>query len=164
MDKTNKRRGVPRWLRRGAFLALAVLFTIGAAAVDGAQEAPEEPGASTGQMSASTFRPNQIKRSRDGKTAFRSLDDTDALVCENANLALFVDEERAVIKVQDKANGYVWSSGLDEADVQELTATWQRFAQALFVAEYVDRYAPTTPVREFPVIQSIVRKPDGLEF
>lgn len=165
MDKPLKKRIGQKWLRSVACVALAAVLALSTAALNETASPGDtaQPPEDSAPISSTAFLPNQIKKETGGKTASRSLDQTDALVCESSRLALYVDEERAVIKIQDKENGYVWSSGLDEADVAELTATWQRFAQAPLVAEYVDRYAPTTPVREFPTVQKIVKKDDGLE-
>ena len=87
MGKPNKRRLVPQRLRSATFLVLVVLFTVGTAAVDVPEAAPEEPGSSPVQMSTSIFRPNQIKKEQGGKTASRSLDDTDVSVI-NSNFAM----------------------------------------------------------------------------
>lgn len=59
------------------------------------------------------------------------------LVTENENLALYINEEEASIRIQNKKNGYVWG-GLSEAQSENMNDTWSAFANSLVSIEYLN--------------------------
>ncbi len=63
-------------------------------------------------------------------------------VCENENLALYIDEEIASIRVVDKKSGYVWGA-LEEKDPEDLNNTWGAFANSVVSISYMDRTGAT---------------------
>ena len=60
-----------------------------------------------------------------------------ALVAENENLALYVKEEIAGIRVVNKESGYVWGA-LENEDPENLNNTWGAFAQSIVSISYMD--------------------------
>jgi len=67
------------------------------------------------------------------------------LVCENENLALYIDEEIASIRVADKKSGYVWGA-LTEKDPENLNKTWTSFAQSVVSISYMDKTGSTKQI------------------
>ena len=65
------------------------------------------------------------------------LNGNDKLVCRNDEIALFYDEKSMIMKVQDLANNYVWSSTMD-LGMESLSSTWKEFARSLLVVEMID--------------------------
>lgn len=59
------------------------------------------------------------------------------LVAENDNLALYVKEDIASIRVVNKASGYVWGA-LENEDPENLNDTWASFAQSVVSIGYMD--------------------------
>lgn len=62
----------------------------------------------------------------------------DRLAAESDRLRLYLDEASLSIKVQDKSNGYIWSSAVPQDRMQSLNLEWQRIAASLLVAEYIN--------------------------
>ena len=59
------------------------------------------------------------------------------LVAENDQLALYVKEEIAGIRVVNKESGYVWGA-LENEDPEDLNDTWGSFAQSIVSISYMD--------------------------
>lgn len=70
---------------------------------------------------------NTVNSSLDGFT----------LVTENENLALYINEDEASIRVQNKKNGYVWG-GLSEEQAANMNDTWTAFANSIVSIEYLN--------------------------
>ncbi len=64
------------------------------------------------------------------------------LVCENKNLALYIDEEIASVRIVDKKSGYVWGA-LEEKDPENLNKTWGSFANSVLSISYMDQTGAT---------------------
>lgn len=71
----------------------------------------------------------------------------DRLIAENANVRLYLDEENCLFKVENRANGYVFSSSPAAERVQALNREWQNMASSLVVAESLN--ASGTSARAF---------------
>ena len=59
------------------------------------------------------------------------------LVTENENLALYINEEQASIRLQNKENGYVWG-GISAAQAENMNDTWTAFANSIVSIEYLN--------------------------
>lgn len=64
------------------------------------------------------------------------------LVAENENLALYIKEEIAGIRVVNKESGYVWGT-LENEDPENLNNTWAAFAQSVVSISYMDATGAT---------------------
>ena len=64
------------------------------------------------------------------------------LVCENENLALYINENVASVRVVNKSNGYVWGA-LATEDPENLNDTWGGFAQSVVSISYMDKTGAT---------------------
>ena len=82
------------------------------------------------------------------------LTQNDNLVAENENLKLFLNEVNMVLKVQDRSNGYIWSSGIEQDDMHGLNMKWQRIATSLLVAEYIN---PAGTINSSPLVHNDAR-------
>jgi len=72
---------------------------------------------------------------------------TYALSAENAQFALYVDAESLAFKLVNKANGYVWHSGIDvPLEDDRLNRSWQAFARSGISIEYFDQRATTSRI------------------
>lgn len=60
-------------------------------------------------------------------------------VTENDQLVLFVQEESLAIKIQNKETGYIWHSGVDNAENYRLNNTWTDMVQSALTIDYLDR-------------------------
>ncbi|MGD7053098.1 DUF5696 domain-containing protein [Sutcliffiella horikoshii] len=60
-------------------------------------------------------------------------------VTENDKLALYVQEESLAIKIQNKETGYIWHSGVDNAENYRLNNTWTDMVQSAITIDYLDR-------------------------
>ena len=67
------------------------------------------------------------------------------LVAENENLALYVKEEIASLRVLNKKSGYVWGA-LENEDPDNLNKTWGSFAQSIVSIEYIDSTGATKQI------------------
>ena len=63
----------------------------------------------------------------------------DKLVSQNDNFALYYNQLAAEVKVEDRANGYVWTSAAKEYEGYRLSSTWKRFSKAILVIETINR-------------------------
>lgn len=66
-------------------------------------------------------------------------------VCDNDNLALYIDEETASIRVLDKKSGFVWGA-LTEKDPENLNKSWGSFAQSVVSISYMDKTGSTKQI------------------
>lgn len=136
-------------------LSIVLLFFVGITTIS--QATPEKED-SNGLLDKDAGKPiflEKVNRDKQGSAISREIDTADTLVSENDNFSLYLDEKRLIVKVLDKGNGYVWASGIDTDDVEELTGEWKNFSQSILVVEYLDKYAPTKLVRSYPVPQDI---------
>lgn len=60
-----------------------------------------------------------------------------ALVAENDQLALYLNEEIASIRVRNKESGFVWGA-LESEDPEDLNQTWESFARSVVSIAYMD--------------------------
>lgn len=91
-----------------------------------------------------------------GEAPGASLTPADKLVAENDYLKLFFDEKEMILKVQDKSNGYVWSSAVSQDNMIGLNLKWQRIAASLLVAEFIN---PAGTISISPLRHSAARLP-----
>lgn len=80
-----------------------------------------------------------VKQEPAGKSAGESLSADDVLVCENARLALYLNEDDFIIKVMDKEGNYIWSSAANHNYSAEMTGTWKRFSSAFLTMDYFNQ-------------------------
>lgn len=106
--------------------------------------ATEEASDTFYHMTGESVRVGEVTPSLEGTGISAQLTHADTLITENEKLALYLDYSRMVIKIRDKANGFIWSSGADPEKISGLTPQWQAFSQSLLVAEYMTEAAPTT--------------------
>lgn len=92
-----------------------------------------------------------------GTASGAELTPSDELIAENENLKLFFDKESMVVKVQDRSNGYVWSSAIEQTDMYGLNMKWQRIATSLLVAEY---FNPAGTINSSPLRHNDARTPE----
>ncbi len=59
------------------------------------------------------------------------------LVAENDQLALYLNEEIASIRVRNKESGFVWGA-LESEDPEDLNQTWESFARSVVSIAYMD--------------------------
>lgn len=81
---------------------------------------------------------------------------------ENNRLILYVNPATLGIKVENKANGYVWNGTLDEKD-DKLNQSWQSFFESGLTVEYMDskRKIITAPVTGEQVNIAVVNIENG---
>ena len=58
-------------------------------------------------------------------------------VCENNNFKLYLNEETLGIKIENKNNGYVWSSTID-VEEEGLNQVWQGIAESAVTVEFMN--------------------------
>ena len=58
-------------------------------------------------------------------------------VAENEKLTLYLNEEKASVRVADRATGYVWGA-LENEETEDLNQTWKSFAQSVVSISYMD--------------------------
>ena len=80
----------------------------------------------------------------------------DRLAAESDRLRLYLDEASLNIKVEDKSNGYIWSSAIPRDRMQSLNLEWQRIAASLLVAEYI---SASGAISRSPLLHSNARAP-----
>ncbi len=77
--------------------------------------------------------------------ASETIPNTYTLAAENAQFTLYVDAESLAFKLVNKANGYVWHSGLDAPlEGDRLNRSWQAFARSGISIDYFDKRATTS--------------------
>ncbi len=67
---------------------------------------------------------------------YHEIEQADSLVCENKNFALYLNQDEFFVKVQDKRNGYIWSSAIPQDKTEGMNDEWQRYAMSAFILEY----------------------------
>ncbi|KMK74699.1 DUF5696 domain-containing protein [Alkalihalobacillus pseudalcaliphilus] len=59
-------------------------------------------------------------------------------IAENGNLILYVEEESLAMVVEDKRNGYYWTSGVAAEHDYQLNTTWTNLARSAATIQYLD--------------------------
>lgn len=127
-----------------AALAALSLFAYTATAIG---SSAEETAAETELLSGSSNSLNLLEPTEAGEGKSALLESGDKAVGENEKLVLYFNEATTVIKVEDKSNGFIWSSGVSESTKEGLTSQWKNFSSSLAVVEYMSSGAPTTALQ-----------------
>lgn len=137
------------YLKRFAALGLAgiMLFSTGCSEIDSSQNGYEITEALLGdvddeQLSSNRF--TQMESTEEKALPEYKLDGY-TLVAENENLALYVKEEKASIRVLNKKSGYVWGA-LENEEPENLNKTWESFAQSVVSISYMDSTGATKQI------------------
>lgn len=80
--------------------------------------------------------------------------ETDVLVTESSSLQLYFDREQGIVKVLDKRNQYVFSSGRIDETTDKLSKRWKKTACCLLQGEFVDAVTMNT-LQETPEIETL---------
>ena len=59
------------------------------------------------------------------------LSDDDTLIAQNERVSMFLDAENGIFKLEDRQNGYIWSSGRNDETALKMSRKWRAFAQSL---------------------------------
>ena len=101
-------------------------------------------GATDGWSSTTYMDASVVKADVEGSHPSDVLIEGDRLVCESDTLRLYYNESTSILKVEDRRNGYLWSSGQQNEATESLSARWQGFSHALASAEFITRSTMTT--------------------
>lgn len=78
-----------------------------------------------------------VRKDMDGSFPSAMLTEQDQLLCQSEALALYVDLETKMFKVEDRRNGYVFASGRNDEATSVLSRKWIAYAASPLVADFV---------------------------
>ena len=97
-----------------------------------------------------------VTKEPDGVATSQEISRSDVLVSENTKYKLYIDTDSLIIKQVDKSNNYVWSSTLTKDKLDTLNFEWQRMAQSLLTAEFIN---PAGGIMLSPLKHDQAKKP-----
>ena len=68
----------------------------------------------------------------------------DELVCENSMLAMYYNTSTSIVKVVDKRNGHIWSSGQVNEHTETMSKKWNKFFHSLVSADVINTKTMST--------------------
>lgn len=98
----------------------------------------------------------QVTKEPEGTAISQKLSQYDELIAENINFKLYLDKSALAIKLVDKSNNYVWSSAVAQDKLSTLNLEWQRMAQSLLTAEFIN---PAGAIMRSPLKHASAKKP-----
>ena len=87
-----------------------------------------------------------------------ALTDADRLVAQSQALQLYYDSAQGIIKVLDRRNQYVFSSGRTDETASKLSKKWKKVASSLLQGDFIDAVTMNT-LQETPEVESLSATP-----